>query len=345
MAIETSSDGPPAFQWLGWSLPLFRLGRITYRLNWTLMVASVFAAVDVIESRRYDLLPFAILIPNLVVFLHSQAKVGMLRLIGGTADTSMLWSLGDSMPMRIAIRPAPQFLVAAAGIVVSGLIWLSLCYVYASHYGMPWHTTFGLGSRAKLFTLVPGVSIPSFCVGFASMSSCAVMLWNLVPSSVFDGGRLWRAMLWPVLGLRRATWVSIFGGFGVAILLLILGIVSTDFFALVFGLCVLLSSIYERRSMKQYGFDVVIGIEPAFATRERNTSPGLLGRFLQRREEKRLARQEAQEQLEQDVLDRLLAKVSEQGLPALTPAERQLLGRISKQQKARLEAQESRSSY
>ena len=38
-------------------------------------------------------------------------------------------------------------------------------------------------------------------------------------------------------------------------------------------------------------------------------------------------------------LDRLLAKVSEQGLPGLTPAERTQLQRISKRQKQRQEAE------
>ena len=99
-----------------------------------------------------------------------------------------------------------------------------------------------------------------------------------------------------------------------------------------------MTGIYEYRSLRSFGFDVVLGIEPAYTSRDRSSTPGMIGRWLQRRQDKLRARQEVQEQQEQDILDRLLAKVSEQGLPALTAAERQTLGKISKQQKARTDA-------
>ena len=85
------------------------------------------------------------------------------------------------------------------------------------------------------------------------------------------------------------------------------------------------------------GFDPVLPAELDGLTAASTRS--WFSRWQAKRQRRRQERHDREEREEREVLDRLLAKVSEQGLPALTPAERTQLQRISKRQKERQEAE------
>ena len=74
-----------------------------------------------------------------------------------------------------------------------------------------------------------------------------------------------------------------------------------------------------------------------FETGENRRNQSWFSRWQQRRATRARERQEREESEEQLILDRLLVKVSEQGLPSLTAAERSSLQRISRKQKERQE--------
>jgi len=326
--------------WMGWSYRVGRLKGIEYRISWTLFVTMAFAAVDCGRSHRFDLIPLALVIPPLAVLLHTWGHLLMLKGVKGSTDSTLLWSLGDMTPMTLPITPLKQFAVAAAGPIVSMSIWIFFEFCIR-RYDPAWsfHVLLYIVGLPSSAIDSPDTGMIPFFLGYSAIMSFTLLIWNLFPSIVFDGGRMWRAVLWPIIGLRRAVWTCIYASFILSALLILGGFYLTDFLLVVFGAMMLFSTFMERRSMNTFGFDMVMNVEPGMIGK--NRTAGFLDRWRAIRQAHLRAREEVQEQQEQEVLDRLLAKVSEKGLPSLTAAERQSLARISRQQKARTEAHSS----
>jgi hypothetical protein len=328
--------------WLGWSAPFGRLFGTELRLSWTLLVTMVFESIRIGQKLLLPhLIPLAIILPVVLVLAHALGRVLAARLCGARVSRSMLWALGDMSQIDAPIRPGPQFIVAVGGLVVSLAIWIGT--QAAMNALCPgWHFTIMYVFTAYSAGAAAGWSSAGWLgaiVGFTCIMSFDLLFWNLLPSVLFDGGRLWRAALWPVLGLPRAVRVAVIGSFVASLAMIALGLYMTDLMFFVFGLMMLFASINELRAARM-GYDLVLGIEPISASayaRDGSRKPGWLARWREKRRLRRLERIEREEASEQEVLDRLLAKVSAQGLPSLTAGERAELHRISEKQKKRLE--------
>ncbi len=296
----------------------------------------VFGAVGFVRSSMPQFIPLAIIIPFAVVFAHAWGQVIMSRLVGGNTEHSVLWALGSQSSLRIPVRPGPQFATAMSGIVVCLVIWL-VCELSVRALIPHWQwTPEYLNGSVRGGILGSAAGFIGAALGYMAMMSFGVMLWNLIPSMFFDGGRLWRAALWPMLGLRRAVRVTIAGGFVSSAGIIVLAIMGVDMLFLVFGLMMLFATIFEHRSV-QGGYDPVLETEPGYVS-SRPSRPSWFGRWRERRREAREQRIEQEEAREQEILDRLLVKVSEHGLPSLTAQERDTLQAISKKQKQRVES-------
>lgn len=295
-----------------WSLKLYRTSTLEVRASWTLGVWMLFDAFRYAKAGYWEIVPFAFLVPLVSMYLHAMAHVGMARLVGGSADRTVLAILNDQTSMQVPLTWPKQFMVGAAGPLVSLVIWL------ASE----------LGAR-----LLP----PGFLAGLlAYVADCNfwITILNLLACAIFDGARMWRAMLWPLVGLGRAIRCSVVLSFVCSIGLIGLSFWWQSWMLLLCGMGALFITIQEHRSVK-LGFDPILQIE--FDAIEGRRSQSWFGRWQQRRKIRALERQEREENEEQDILDRLLIKVSEHGLPALSEAERATLQRISRKQKARQE--------
>ncbi|MDK2857424.1 MAG: hypothetical protein PWQ29_589 [Verrucomicrobiota bacterium] len=99
----------------------------------------------------------------------------MLLPIGGVAKMS-------NMPSQ----PKDEFLMAAAGPAVSGILAL-LCRLIGGLF-----TLLGLAPLAVLFFILSAINL-------------ALLLFNLLPSFPMDGGRIFRAFMTPRLGRLKAT--------------------------------------------------------------------------------------------------------------------------------------------
>jgi Zn-dependent protease len=324
-----------SLSWLGWSFHAFRLARVDYRISWTLLVTMLFGVVMFLRMQRPELVPLAIALPPLAMLCHALGHIVAARHYRGDVDRCVLWALGDiSSYQRLPLSAWPQFAVAAAGPAMSALLWaasLGGVSLLTGRLDVSWRSLInpasGIGGSDYLLTTL----------SYFATCNLGVAVWNLFPSMWFDGGRLWRALLWRPLGLPRATRATIVGGFVGSGLLIASSIYNVSMFGLVFGVMLLFTTIFEHRSV-QFGFDPIFGVDPRYAgAGDRRPGDGLFARWRERRRQARLERIEREEASEQEVLDRLLAKVSEQGLPSLTSAERHELQRISEKQKKRAE--------
>ena len=320
-----------------WSLKIYRTSSLEVRASWLLGVWMLFDVMRFIKFDAYNLCFVPLLLIPLVMYVHAMAHVGMARLVGGSADVTILSIINDRTSMQIPLNPAKQFTVAAAGPLVSFVLGLVSAFIAPLmldpsgktapqlHFFM---TPYPTGNTSDLggFLFVT--------LEYFSHLNLFVFLANLFACAVFDGARMWRALLWPLVGLSRAIRGTVLLSYLCSAIMLALSLYFIDWTMLFFGLMCLMVTIQEHRSIK-LGFDPVLQIEFETTTTPRNQS--WFSRWQQRRSVRAKEHQQREEDQEQLILDRLLVKVSEQGLPSLTAAERSSLQRISRKQKERQE--------
>lgn len=289
---------------LAWSFPLLRTRRLVVRMSWLL---PVWVLLDVIRFARggdWILVGAALVTFPLAMLVHALAHVAAARATGGSASTTTLSLLVDQTDFSLPLRPWSHLLTGIAGPAVN-LLMMGMALVGARLLGDP-----------------HGI------LGYVAWINGVIGVANLLACGPFDGQRWWRGLLWLFLPMATAVRVAIVLGFISAIALIVLGAMWTDFLLLFMGIIALLGVIADRQAV-QSGVDPVFGVDPSYAGRAPASN------WSRRREERRQERLAQEESDEQEVLDRLLEKVSANGLPSLTSAERKQLQRISKRQKQR----------
>ncbi len=296
--------------WWTWSLPLGRWFATDVRLHWSLMVIAVLHAVEaVLGGVPFWWIGVLLLVPFFSILLHEFGHVTAARLCGGQADRIVMWAMGGLAMCSAPMRPAPQFFVAAAGplvnLVIAGLIVLTFPAslsgtgaAYASH---------GLLGATLAYIVAWEI---------------ANLLFNLIPCYPMDGGRMLRAGLWPVVGYRTAQRWTIVVAWVVLVAAGVWALLTSQAWLVLLVVVGVMAVLQEQRMIRE-------GLDPYFQDQVVRDTPPLLVRWRASRAaaaEQRTARIRAEEDA---VLDRLLAKVSAEGLPSLTPAERRQLHAIS----------------
>jgi len=297
---------------LNWSLKLYRTSTLEVRASWLMGVWILFDAVSFAHRGLWILLPFALLVPVLSMYIHAMAHVIMARLVGGSADRTILSMINDRTDMQIPLVPGKQLAVGVAGPLISLVLCLTafaLRQVTTLPETFAWHLTEYIMYTNLFITVV-----------------------NLLACAFCDGARIWRAILWPLFGLSRAIRWTVILSFMCSGLIIIYGIYTVDYLLFFVGLMCLITTVAEHRSVR-LGFDPIFNVE--FDTINESRSQSWFGRWQQRRRIRALERRSQEVSDEQDIVDKLLEKVSSQGLPALTEQERTTLNRISKKQKLR----------
>jgi len=137
------------------------------------------------------------------------------------------------------------------------------------------------------------------------------------------------ALLGAAMGLKLTAGIFTLG-FVSAALLLALSLWLQDYLLLFMAVWCLIGTLHDY-GHQEPGYDPVLGTDPRIHGGGR-PGPGLWERFRASRAAKAEARAEKQAAADAEILDRLLAKVSAQGLPSLTDQERKQLHEISRRQ-------------
>jgi Zn-dependent protease len=288
---------------------LFLIAGFEVRVHWSLaLVALLMAAQVVLAGMPWWLFPVLVAVWIVAVLLHELGHAAMTRLLGGHANRLVLWALGGITDNDVPPTPGKRFAVAAAGPLVSFVLYASAAL--AAH-------ALGGGMTAQLLGLVADFN-------------ATLLLFNLIPAYPLDGGAMVRAALWPVVGLRRAVRWTITLAYVVLAGLAVWAVLTSSVLLFAIAAMLLISVIREHRAVAD-GFDPYLGFAEGYDPAGRP----LLDTWRERREERRRAQVERDAAAEQEILDRLLAKVSDQGLHSLTQDERANLHRISKRQRER----------
>ena len=337
---------------LGGSFPVGRLFGIAIRVHILFLIWIGFSLLTAGEHWQQELKFLAMLFG--IVLLHELGHCFGARAVGGYADNILMWPLGGLAYAHAPMRPWPQFVTVAAGPLVNVLF----CVLSAA-------AIFALSG----WCLLPGVNPLEPTVHFVRPASeetarwlngagfsalylyYRVNLWllafNLLPIYPLDGGQLLHAIIWPFLGLQRATITACYIGLAGAAYFAFKGLNGGGgnmlvFIALFGGFTCWQRLQLARRGLLQedsrfeayYGpsYDPRPWWQRLLRIRRRpgrskgepatyNPNPGGWA-----------ARQTDRER-EDAELDRILKKVSERGIQSLSYVERQTLERITRERR------------
>ncbi len=306
-----------------WSIHVCRLAGVEVRIHWSLLVLTAFKlAWAGFHGVPWWWLPVLLLIPFVSVLAHEFGHVTAARLCGGSADRIVMWMFGGLAFCQVPHTPGRQFFVSAAGPLTTFLI-MAGCLLFLRtglDFDADLHFRGGLLATTLAFTAAINISL---------------LLFNLLPCYPLDGGSMLRSALWPLIGRARAVHVSLWIAYVVLTGLLawaLFAYSTPDWFLIALVVLIGVTVVREHRYVLQ-GFDPHTGEE----LHGGSDPDSALTRFFRRRAAARAEAAARREDEERALLDRLLAKVSEHGLPSLTESERRQLQAISRRQKDRAE--------
>jgi Zn-dependent protease len=138
----------------------------------------------------------------LIVLLHEFGHSLACRQVGGTANRIVLWPMGGIAYVDPPPRPGATLWSIAAGPLVNVALLPVLYGLYKFSLAQGWAE-----SMPDVYLLVRSVLI----------IDAVLLVFNILPVYPLDGGQIFRALLWFVLGRARSLMVAtVFGFIGVA---------------------------------------------------------------------------------------------------------------------------------
>jgi Zn-dependent protease len=335
---------------LSWSLPLFRVMGITVRLHVLFPVVTGGLLLHVVY--RGDALPpgtftDALCLTGILfvcVLLHEFGHCFGARLVDGEAREILLWPLGGLASIDVPHRPRAHFITAAAGPVTN----LILCAAAAVGFLLMTHDWRLLPwgwyppTRGTLHLVNGAGEVPAqwhdLLLAQAFWVNWMLFLINVVLVGFpMDGGRLLQSALWPAYGFRQATMFAVFTGFVCFLALTIVSLCLYDVLPFFLGVFMYLTCRQQWILLEtggeesMFGYDFSQGytsLEDA-APPSRRRRPSAWQRWLRKRAQRRMQREQELREAEERRTDALLEKVQREGREALTAEELRFLKRVS----------------
>lgn len=325
-----------------WSLPLLRVAGVEVRVSWTLgLTALIFGVIaGWAVGLTYAALMFV------VVLLHEFGHVIAARKTGGSADEIILSPIGGLAAATPGPGHAAQIITAGGGLLVN-LIICGLLFpgLYAPET-LP----------RVLLPVVPVAELHPESLGIELMlltfhASWWLLVINLLPVIPFDGGQMLQAALAMRLPAERVFRGMIVAGFATAIALMLGGLIWNWAWLAILGAFVLAVNLMQsmQEGSGDYRDDSFMGYDfsqgytslerSSGRTAETEVKPSSWQRWKDRRQARKLQQEKERQEQDESQLDMLLAKVHEQGMQALSPAEKRLLQRVSTEYRERTKRQ------
>ncbi len=309
---------------INWTPRIGRIRGMDIRLHLLLLVLVGFWLLEALLTRGAIGFAFTAMLSTALFALilwHELGHAFAARRCGLTINGIMLWPLGGECQLSGGIpTPKTEIFVALAGPAAH----LLLVLVAIPALFLP--QELGIIRVAALNWWVVAVII---------------LFFNLIPMFPLDGGRVLRAMLSFKLGDVNATKVAVRVSQGLAILLGITALYLGQTMLIVMAVFIFMNAEQELKMVRMNGgYYSGYGAYQAHAggndwSREavgrygREEEAGFWQRFRTRRQLKKLAKETKRREGMKAEVDRILEKVSREGMPALTRRERRTLKRAS----------------
>jgi Zn-dependent protease len=275
-----------------------------------------------------------------IVLLHELGHCFGARSVGGDADNILMWPLGGLAFAHAPMTPWAQFVTVAAGPAVNLVFCLfsgAFLNVSAGGWVVPISPFDSFGPA--MFAL-PGWY--SYIAIFYHVNLW-LLAFNLLPIYPLDGGQLLQCALWPFLGLRRAMELACQIGLVGCIGLGLWGLSERGGGMLLFIAIFGGFTCYQRLQMLKVGMivDERIKYAPVKVQNQRSWFSRMFG---SRKPSTRKAQppnpnpgawdtKQADRRRQTVEVDRILAKVSREGIQSLSYVEQQTLESASRQRR------------
>lgn len=319
--------------------------RMDNPINWSFAIGSLFG-IRIRVHVLFILMGLALLLMNrapiivsfgsltllfLVVLLHEFGHCFGARRVGGGATEILMWPLGGLATVQAPMTSRAQLITTAAGPLVNVVFCVVTAAILMMGTGkiasVPWNplAPFGMASVPNSLWWWLGVF---FGVNYI------ILLFNLLPVYPLDGGRMLQCMLWPSMGLGRATEISTFVGMIGAIVIGLAGLATRQFMLLFIAMFGYLTCYQQRQMLKagmlydegEFGYDFSQGYASLEADdQEAARRPSWFARRRQARAERKAETDRKRQLDEKQRVDAILRKVSKEGVGSLTPNEKRVL--------------------
>lgn len=341
-----------------WSVSLGQWGPVRVRLHISFLL---FAAVTLylscqpagdLDTYRFDwMAPLSLGLLLLSVLLHELAHCYAADRLGGAMVSSVLVPWGGMSGYHLPRDARTELLVHLAGPAANGLLCLMCVPLLIA------------AEDASVLALLHPLRPDQIDQGSASLVAVKLTFWinwllllvNLVPAFPFDGGKVFRAALAPLVGRRFAAVVVGRLAQVAAVLLLLAawmtrdmpngGMVPVWFALLLLAIVLFFSATQEpERREREAGEDELFGYDfsQGYTSLEQSDDvvedepANPLAQWLRRRSEERQRRQREREAEEERRVDEILARLHQFGMQSLSAADRALLKRVSQRYRNRL---------
>ncbi|MFI4894092.1 MAG: site-2 protease family protein [Phycisphaerales bacterium JB058] len=302
---------------LKWSLPLYKAWGIAVRIH---LIFVIIILARLIGTVREDSIGFPFMLVWMgglfvLVLLHEYGHCIACRKVGGDADEILMWPLGG-----LAYCLPPNTWRANLITVVGGpLVNVLFVPIFAG-------AILALGGGWNLVFFNPldlnGAIIEAQGLSFAGWAAWSMHFVNvfmlafnlLVPMYPLDGSRILHALIWRKAGRRRADEIISRTGLVTALVLGTLAIVGGQMMVLgiaLFGGFVSYQEMVRARFLEGPDEDWSMSFEP-------EPDPPSRGK-------------KERGGVDPEEIDRILAKISSQGMQSLTRSEKKKLGKASSQ--------------
>jgi len=309
-----------------WSVPFMRILGIAVRIH---ILYLVIIAARLIWPAQRDAMGFAFAAFGMatlfvLVLLHEFGHCFACRWVGGEADRILMWPLGGLAYARpphnwkaalITTLGGPGVNVALipilGGVLVAmGAPWQALIYNpfdYPSVWRLPWFAF--------------DTSYVRYFVWSAYHMNLILLLFNmLLPMFPMDCGRVVQELLWARLGYRKSMLIATNLGILMAVIVGVFALTTGQNLLFAVALFGGITSFQERARTRM--------MEDAGALEGYDFSQGYKGMpdlKEDRRAYEKARKQQERERKEREEVDRILAKIANQGMGSLTRGERKTL--------------------
>jgi Zn-dependent protease len=345
-----------------WSLPLGRLFGIVIRAHilFPIFILIMWLRVATAPAAEYPpgtglevLVMMGLLFVS--VLLHEFGHCFAARMVDGEGNEVMLWPLGGLAKCDVPHTPRANFITAAGGPLMNLLLcalaalvlaWCSLRPSLDPRVDQLWDTVLynwqesaWYGSEHAAAQNVRQLEYWQVLVArFFWLNWFGFLLNVCIIGFPLDGGQMLQAALWPRLGYRRSMMTAIFIGFVFMFIIGIYSLVIKDPLILCLAGFIYFSCKHQWILLETGAEDSVFGYDfsQGYTSLERDQPPAprkkrpnFIQRWLQRRKQLKIQREQEQAEADERRMDQLLEKIAREGKGALTDEEERFLKRVS----------------
>ncbi len=316
-------DGDDFFSW---SVPFFRFSGINVRIHLFYLVLIATRLIWPLQPgvRGLAFEAFAMGSLFVLVLMHEFGHCFACRWVGGEADRILMWPLGGLASCRPPHNWRAALITTLGGPGVN-LVLIPVIGGVLLAMGASWDVLvfnpFAPGSVLLSEFFAFNTSYARYLAWSVYYMNLVLLLFNmLLPMFPMDCGRVVQELLWPRLGFRKSMLIATNLGIFVAVLVGVFALTAGQ--NILFTVCVFagIVSFQERARIRLTedagpleGYDFSRGHQ-GMPSAEEN-----------RRGFERARKQQERERREREEVDRILAKIANQGMGSLTRAERKTL--------------------